>query len=179
MFVIVPYITDYLFQLVEIHWARGAKNGDSLAEFLGQDGPATKQGKSVISYIKLFLRGRFLKSIRDLHLEFPTVIEQCVCKQANLAILRSLVSWSSAPLLGNFYIIFQIILDLSLLHSVSVFILVCLYESLCTCLFALCFARLLANFLTTLLAGVPSLILLIFLLLMTDISGYFLSQSDP
>lgn len=34
---------DYLYQLVEIHWARGATGGKSLSEFLGQDGAQMKQ----------------------------------------------------------------------------------------------------------------------------------------
>ncbi|XP_065065814.1 integrator complex subunit 1-like [Rhopilema esculentum] len=34
---------DYLYQLVEVQWARGATGGDQLCEFLGQDGPSSKQ----------------------------------------------------------------------------------------------------------------------------------------
>lgn len=46
------FILDYLYQLVEIHWARGATGGESLSEFLGQDGAAMKQGE-VLNCISL------------------------------------------------------------------------------------------------------------------------------
>jgi len=43
---------DYLYQLVEIHWARGATNGEALAEFLGQDGRSEKQDVCDLSMLE-------------------------------------------------------------------------------------------------------------------------------
>ena len=39
-----PCLLDYLYQLVEVQWARGATGGDQLCEFLGQDGQSSNQG---------------------------------------------------------------------------------------------------------------------------------------
>ena len=58
--------TDYLYQLVEIHWARGATNGEALAEFLGQDGRSEKQGKYlIIASLRIYYKSQVSYEVCD------------------------------------------------------------------------------------------------------------------